>query len=254
MLIRVPEQSTLDLDVWAVRERTDALNAQRAKFRVREREAIAEIARFAERGPCYAGTSWGKDSTVIAHLVSQLRRDGGPAIPLVWVRVEPRENPHCALVRDAFFADAQHAGHPYEEIVEQCALVDCAWSALGTLERGFARAAAVHGDRYVSGIRASESGARKMRCASHGLSTVRTCAPIGWWQGADVFAYLHARGLPVHPAYAMSFGGQLDRDRIRVASLGGLRGSEFGRSTWEYHYYGRRLDEIGHRAHDWRPR
>jgi len=89
----------------------------------------------------------------------------------------------------------------------------------------------------VSGVRGEESGVRKLRMRRWGTSSERTCAPIGWWCGGDVFAYLHQHDLPVHPAYAMSFGGTLDRNRIRVASLGGERGTGFGRRDWEHRYY-----------------
>jgi len=252
VLIRVPEQTERDLAIWAIRERADALNAQRTKFRVRAREAMAEIGSFAAGGPCYAGVSWGKDSTVLASLVVRLRRTTGVTIPLVWVVARPRENPHCALVRDAFFAVA--GDHPYEEIESWCEQTDTGWSALGTLERGFARAAETHGVRYVSGIRGDESAQRAKRMARYGVATQRTCAPIGRWSAQDVWAYLHAHDLPVHPAYAMSMGGLIDRDRIRVATLGGRRGDGWGRATWEWRYYHRALDAIGHRAGDDRPR
>lgn len=252
MLIRVPEHTERDLAIWAIRERTDEINAQRTKFRVRAREAVMAIRSFADAGPCYAGVSWGKDSVVLASLVVQLAREGGPVVPLVWVRVEPRCNPHCALVRDAFLGSV--AAHPYTEIEEWCEDRDGGWYAEGTLERGFARAAATHGDRYVSGVRGEESGQRTARMRAHGVSTARTCAPIGWWSGDDVFAWLYERELPVHPAYAMSWGGRLDRDRIRVATLGGRRGDGWGRATWEWDYYGWRLDQIGYRQADTRPR
>jgi len=87
--------------------------------------------------------------------------------------------------------------------------------------------------------------------AVHGIATERTCAPIGRWSAEDVWAYLYARGLPVHPAYAMSMGGLLDRDRIRVGPLAGERaaawaeqGSGHGRLEWERRYYGWRLAEL----------
>lgn len=54
----------------------------------------------------------------------------------------------------------------------------------------------------------------------------------------DVFAYLAARDLPVHPAYAMSHGGRLDRRWLRVGSIGGTRALGRGRMEWESAYYG----------------
>jgi len=59
---------------------------------------------------------------------------------------------------------------------------------------------------------------------------------------------MNAYNLPVHPAYAMTAGGRWDRKHIRVASLGGQRGAQYGRREWEREYYGdvlRRLEAGG---------
>lgn len=77
--------------------------------------------------------------------------------------------------------------------------------------------------------------------ARWGVSTDRTCAPIGNWTAEHVFTWLHMLNLPVHPAYAQTYGGQLDRGRIRVGALGGERGTGHGRREWERRYYGRDL-------------
>jgi len=53
-----------------------------------------------------------------------------------------------------------------------------------------------------------------------------------------VFAYLNKHDLPIHPAYVMSFGGTLDRIRLRVDTLGLEAGTGKGRREWETHYYG----------------
>jgi len=119
----------------------------------------------------------------------------------------------------------------------ECARDATGWHATGTLERGFVEAARRHGDAHVSGVRAEESGARKRRMMASGETSASTCAPIGWWKAADVFAYLYARGLPVHPAYACGISGAWTRERIRVASLGGQRGRGHGRAEWERAYY-----------------
>lgn len=95
---------------------------------------------------------------------------------------------------------------------------------------------------------AEESGVRQRRMRGYGYSTPNTCAPMGWWDGEDIFAYLHAHDLPIHPAYAMTRGGQLDRNRIRVASLGGKRGSGIGRAEWEKAYYAQELAKIRQRG------
>lgn len=227
MLITSPRHTPADLEQWAIWERTDEAYAARWNDRKMVR-SMDEIAKFASLGRCYAGVSWGKDSTVLAHLVLELAQERGVVVPLVWVRVKHFENPDCLLVRDSFFANRSH---PYEEIEVSTTL------ATGRLEAGFEIASDKYGARHVSGVRGAESTVRAIRMARWGVSTERTCAPIGWWSGQDVFTYLHVFGLPVHPAYACSMGGVYDRERLRVASLGGSRGNGMGRSQLEDKYY-----------------
>lgn len=232
MLITSPRHRDGDVDRWADDERVDAIVARSRKHSSAVARSIDALLAFVAGGPCYAGVSWGKDSVVIAHLVAT----HAPHVPLVYVRVEPAANPDCDLVRDAFLSTCPRIA--YDEIVVQMERDDRgAWLGTGRLEAGFDIARERHGERYISGVRANESRTRRMRCATHGLITKRTCAPLGWWRGEDIFAYLHAHGLPVHPAYACSQGGAWARDRIRVASLGGERGSGMGRAEWEDLYY-----------------
>lgn len=242
MLIRSPRHSADDLRVWAERERADATYARLHSFDARQEKALATAARFALAGPCYASVSWGKDSMVIAHLAVRLRKRLGVVCPIVWVRVEPIKNPDCETTRDAFF---RCFDHPYHEVEVWCSRDDEGWHATGTLERGFAEACRVAGaERSLRGIRADEAGYRKALMERSGACSKHACRPIGWWSGQDVFAYLYRHDLPMHPAYAMSMGGMLDRDRIRVSSIGGRRGTGQGRAEWERRYYERELREI----------
>lgn len=57
-------------------------------------------------------------------------------------------------------------------------------------------------------------------------------------------ACLCSRGLPIHPAYGYLMDGILDPRRVRVASLGGERGTGWGRREWERRYYGEELAAI----------
>lgn len=239
-LIRVPQQSTRDVAFWNRQLRIDKVISRSRAHRRRVDNALAAIEHFVERvdGACYAGVSWGKDSTVLAHLVQRI----APNVPLVWVRVEPIANPHCVLVRDAFLQ--RYGAASYREIEIWCTHDAEGWHASGTLERGFKQAAETFGGAHISGLRGSESGTRKLRMMRYGVASDRTCAPIGWWSGQDVFAYLYTHDLPVHPAYAMSVGGMLPRERIRVASLGGKRGDGRGRAQWERRYYGDALRRL----------
>lgn len=230
MLIPSPRLRPGDVDAWEAAEAGDAAWARTLTFRRRLEEAELAVVRFA-RQPCYAGVSWGKDSVIVADMVARLV----PAAPLVWVRVDPISNPDCPAVRDAFLA--AHPGVLYDEIVVQCTVDDAGEThATGTLEAGFATAVARYGRRRLSGIRSDESADRAHR-ALLGVETASTCAPLIRWSARDVFACLYLHRLPVHPAYAMTMGGALDRARLRVASIGGKRGRGTGRAEWEALYY-----------------
>lgn len=239
MLIDSPRLHERDRETWRRLERVDAIHARSpglARHVLRSRSVLSAF--LASAGSAYVGVSWGKDSVVVAHLARRV----APDLPLVWLRSEPGHNPDCLAVRDAFLADFPRH---YHEIITPRWRDERGWHSTGTMEAGFAEAERRFGPRHVSGVRATESTARLLRMARWGESTARTCAPIGWWSAADVFAYLYTNGLPVHPAYAMSQGGTWDRERIRVASLGEKHGRGMGRHEWERHYYRRELQAIG---------
>lgn len=227
MLIPSDRHRRRDLEMWAALEEADRQHYPQIEAKVAK--ATEDIAAFVARGPCYASVSWGKDSVVLAHLVAVHR------LPLVWVKQVPIYNPDCEAVRDVFLS--RHDS-PYDEIVVQLRRGVLTWHATGSIEAGFAEATKRYGPRYLSGIRASESGGRKLRMMTHGVATENTCAPLGWWTEQDVFAYLAAHDLPVHPVYAMLGGGRWPRDRIRTCRLDGKSGGGLGRAEWEREYYG----------------
>lgn len=239
MLVASDRHTDADLAAWARLERYDQILGTSPALSRKVMAAQATIAAFVAVGPCYLGVSWGKDSVTVAGLVAEM----GLRIPHVWTRSEPKTNPDCALVRDAFLL--RYPATDYHEIVSHCTRdTNGNWEVAGAAERGFAEAGRRFGDRYVSGIRSEESQVRRLREALHGTTTARTCAPITRWTGADVFAYLYTAGLPVHPAYACSYGGALERDRIRVAPVGGEKGLGRGRREWEWTYYREALAKI----------
>lgn len=234
MLIPSPRHTRADLEHWRHCEALDREYLKRCGARLDRLtvEAVREIERFAAAGPCYVGTSWGKDSTVVTHLLEL----SAAAAPLVWFRYAVRNNPDCALVRDEYLtARARDRAIDYHEsIVEPRAPGD--HSSEAARFAAFAAAAALP-DRHVTGLRAEESTTRALSAATHGVATERSCRPILRWTAADVFAYLARHDLPVHPAYACTFGGALDRGRVRVGPIGGERGAGRGRAEWERRYY-----------------
>lgn len=230
-LIRVPQHTPEDLAAWERLEREDAAWAARPRL---GELAAAALDLLADFRPDYVSCSWGKDSLVLAHLAWTLGELGGHRAPLVWVRVRDRENPWCPAVRDAYLAAHSCEYHEIEADAEDAVTAD-GRRAL-TSGAGFREAARRFGPRRATGLRGDESGGRRRRM-EQGLVLGDSCAPLGHWTARDVYAYLYRERLPVHPAYAMSHGGRLDRDRLRVASLGGDRGRGMGRAEWERRYY-----------------
>jgi len=230
-LVSSHRYSSEDLAVWRRRERQDRVWGSSAAFRSRVASAERAIMRFLSAGDAWVAVSWGKDSVVVADMAARLC----PDIPVIHVRVDPLDNPDCPSVRDAFLE--RHPLVAYEEIVETCTHDKDGWHATGTLERGFARAVKAYGLRSINGIRGQESRVRALRVRRWGQASPNRCAPLAWWSGPDVFAYLYQRSLPVHPAYACSLVGTLDRDRIRVAFLDLKHGRGRGRQEWERRYY-----------------
>lgn len=225
-LIADPRHTRADLRRWdatvlAALETTRTVEHQR-----RLDEARRAIDEFGSDG--YVGVSWGKDSMVVGHLAQSA------GLPLVWIRVHPIENPDCIAVAEA-------SGWEYSTIERWCRWERGEWRASGTLEAGFAEARERFGSRHVSGVRAEESGTRKLTCMRNGTVSESTCRPLAWWTGYDVFGYLLTHDLPIHPAYAFTMRGLLDPCTIRVASLTGRRGTGMGREQWERFYYARRL-------------
>lgn len=240
MLIASDRHSEADLAHWATLAEYDDARWSERHERLVER-ATAVIAAFSYE-PCYLGVSWGKDSVVVADLVQR----HAPHVPLVWLRWEPMTNPDCALVRDAFLA--RHPGADYHEIVTRWVRGDhpSGWvNPDDARDAGFRPAEIRFGHRHISGVRGDESRTRRMRCARWGETSPNTCAPLARWSALDVFAYLARWNLPIHPAYGCTFGGALERERIRVDCLGGVTGTGRGRREWESAYYADEMIRAG---------
>lgn len=237
MLIDSPRLTDADRARWAELERYDGALAAKLPLDAMAERARGVIRGFAAAGPCYVSTSWGKDSTVVAHLAATC----GLVLPLVYVRMRRWESPECVLVRDRFLAEHGDGVDYHEYWVDGGPRwwddVDLRQRSGSHVGRQFAEADRHHGSRHVSGVRAEESRMRDMVLARWGEAGPSACRPIGRWSAVDVFAYLCSRDLPVHPAYAMSQGGRLDRRWLRVSPIGGITGAHRQRSGWEEVYY-----------------
>ncbi len=144
----------------------------------------------------------------------------------MWIKVKNRFNPECIEVKNNLL---NQISIQYLEI-ESNPGIDGETSIPGFLKAE----STLKCDRYISGIRTSESSNRRLRGSKN---TLRSCVPIAKWTTQEVFSYLWMHKLPIHPAYAMSNGGLFNRNYLRVASIGGSRGSQFDRRVWEEMYY-----------------
>lgn len=222
-----------DLSHWSTLSRIDARLGAAPRLTRMGEAATDEIRSFAALGPCYASVSWGKDSVVVASLIALAELP----LRLVWMRCPPVEDPDSTQVRDLFLRRFPRV--EYSEVVAPLRWYEDAREWLfATPTRGdFTPLARAFGPRYISGVRSEESSNRKMREAMYGVATRNTCAPITRWKAVDVFAWLARHDLPIHPAYGCSFGGVLDRRRLRVDEMDSPRGKAFGSEEWERFYY-----------------
>jgi len=239
MLIDSPRLTPGDRKHWARMEAFDARLATSPLLDTLAEEGRAAIAEWRAAGPGIIGTSWGKDSVVAAHLTYQV----DPTIPLVWVRTDPYEMPECEQVRDAYLA-----AHPDTRYDERRAVLRVPKRGEPGYEAHLAdpnqKGQDVLGEmikeRYISGVRGDESRVRRMSVGRHGAVTKNTCRPLASWSAVDVFAYLYRENLPVHPAYAATYGGRLDRRLLRVHQLCSPPPPNLTvvLHHWEDHYYG----------------
>ncbi len=255
MLMPDPDRTVADQAAWDTLERYDRVTGgelpQRADL------AIGDLAEFLHAHPDgIVGISWGKDSVVLAHLARRL----DPNIPLVWVPVirsdgTSYEDWGTYAVRDAFLDRCPGA---YEErpFVSRIPLRGDPGYRPGQYRDEAGRPVPEFDqdalgesitEPYASGVRAEESRARTVAVARHGTVSTRTARPIGHWSGLHVFGYLAVHDLPVHRLYACSYGGRVDRRRLRVHTLRSWTPPvhDWDQEAWEDHYAPRLVE---HRA------
>lgn len=234
MLIPSPRHTAADLELWAELEEADRANATRLGLSAKVEQSVQAIREFIRAGPCYVGVSGGKDSAVTVAIL-------GAAgvlvdIPAVHFRAVPKANPDNALV---FAALAERFPAMRLTVIEYESPVPLndREGAEAVASANFKAACASAGDRRITGIRADESGVRKITLRHLGTNTPNSCRPLGWWTLADVYAYAASHRVPLHPVYGMLGGGRWNRKSLRVDALMGANGDQFGRGIWETEYY-----------------
>ncbi len=237
MLIASDRHTAEDLRLWAEYEAADVA-VDRVRLARLEREAVECVQAYAADGPCYMSVSGGKDSSVLWAIV-QLANCGVTAWHL---DTRPLADPH---VTDVFRELLIRFPMTFSIVVNWCRRGNNDWHASGTFEAGMKEICQqANATRYICGVRADESGVRKLSCKYHGKTTGTSCRPLAWWTAQDIYSYAAIRGVPLHPNYAMLGGGRWPRERLRVAFLGLKHGEQFGRAEWEQEYYGDVLNRI----------
>jgi phosphoadenosine phosphosulfate reductase len=231
VLIITERHTQQDITLWKEYEEADMIHSTSESLIKKEERAIEIIKSFTSEGRYYISVSWGKDSTTLLHLAWRVKRC---AVVASFVR-DPSSKLaiydfNNSFVRDVFFSEYKlplYVEVVYPETGKP--------EKLKTMRRftdylGF--------KKKLLGIRANESGERKLSAKMIGVQTEYTCRPLLGWSTQDVFSYLAKYKLPVHPVYGMLGGGRYERDRLRVdGAINGEGGTSHGRAEWEREYY-----------------
>lgn len=193
----------------------------------------------------YVAWSGGKDSTVIAALVHDLK-PGTPIIRRTHGIDMPGIPEYCAQIA------AEH-GWNYHVIQVADRLNDPDWAQAWETTEGIDRLRKAHGkdnmqqvildrlgietDGLAWGLRADENDQRNVMLATYGpihtrRDGVTTCAPIWKWSTPEVFAWLHDRSIPWSPVYDRLAELGANERSLRVGNAIGVHGLQHGRGHW----------------------
>jgi 3'-phosphoadenosine 5'-phosphosulfate sulfotransferase (PAPS reductase)/FAD synthetase len=198
----------------------------------------------------YISMSFGKDSTVMTHLVLSII----PNIPVIYVNCgEFDEWPDTPRVRDEFLrrfpcdfhettgpsiiGAYEAVGHVYTQDCEETSAAKRAQREYGkSLEIAIvAKARELGCDGGFLGMRAEESFNRSrlfgMRSNLYHVDERQmwTCCPLERWTGRDVWAYLVFHDLPYNELYDLH---PMGREKARNGAMTGTRLSTMGRMSW----------------------
>lgn len=223
-----------------------ALRARLREHQVRVARAADRIRDWLARYPAtYVAWSGGKDSTALAHLAHTVQ----PGIPIVHYDSGldfPETGPYLVEVaeRFGFRFEPISTGDALEEMIrggtwdhEADGAYDAAafWDALVAGPHREARRR--YGDGMLIGLRAEESAKRRRTLRWHHGELHRpdgthSCAPLGQWTTADVWAYHHSHGIPEHPVYTRLIELGAPDSALRLDVAVGSNANQYGRLMW----------------------
>lgn len=221
-------------------------HAQLRAHRAKVAQAREELVRAAVHGKLIVGSSWGKDSCALLHLVLEtlgpveVLHLGSPyQLPgyddlLAWAQercqVHTLESGRTLAQTVEWLRDI---GLPHERTKAQQAKV------VQGLKKDKARAwLAEHGyQAQVLGMRGEESRGRRQCFRFRGLTYqlsdgLTICNPLGWWSARDVWAYILANGVPYNRRIYDAETHGLTRETIRNTGWLSTDGAHQGRLVW----------------------
>jgi phosphoadenosine phosphosulfate reductase len=226
------------------------LNAEMNTYKSRLKQATVQIHRAFEISKCwYVAWSGGKDSTVLAHLVSRLYPG-----TVIWSEKDDCDFPgELEYVKNT----AKRFDWNLElTIPEESLWAEVAKGGLKLCEDIHSRGKAFSDDFFYAaiekqeqkhagvflGLRGEESRGRYMNFKQRGFIYQRkngkyTCIPLAKWSGIDIFSYLITNEIPIFDIYYKTKFHEDDPTRIRKSWV--LPGSHArkGYCAWLRYYY-----------------
>lgn len=210
-------------------------------------QAITHIRQFHAANPgCVCATSWGKDSVAVAWLT----RMANPNIPIIWVPTLRADGVSYEAEATYSVRDEFHRLFPgaYEErpaTARNPKRGDPNYNPTQFDQPGYKSQDVLKEnipEPSINGVRAEESIMRAKSAKWHGINSKHASRPILKWTAPQIFALLHTRGLPTHPAYAATQSGFFDRAWLRVHPLRSKAPASstvygWNMDDWEDHYF-----------------
>ena len=233
--------------IWDDYRAEDRLQARLPVHRSRIRTARRVVTEWLQR--CerpYIAVSGGKDSVAMLHLVQSVAVPLRGLLPVMW----HDSGVEWPGVPEAF--DRLRSAHLVDELVivrPQADVLDLKRQQLAgeisaakkdrlALFDPIRSAVEQHGfDGFAVGLRGEESAARLRDRRTHGMlyqqrAGLLRCTPLAYWTWSDVFAYIAAYQLPLHPIYSAPLLHRAHRGEIRLSWWASTDYHELGVVQW----------------------